>query len=140
MTTTPPPPPPQHESVAAFLSALHHPLKPALKRVLDAIKKCDAKIVEEIKWNAPSYLDPNSGIFFATVNIHGSKKSKDAVLVVLHHGVKGRTGAPSKATIEDPEGLLDWLEKDRAVVKFDSLDDVKAKEPAFQRIIHQGIK
>jgi hypothetical protein len=127
------------ESVSAYLTALDHPLKPALERVLEAIKKADGKIVEEIKWNAPSYLEPKSGVFFATVNIHGSKKTKDAVLVVLHQGAKARSGGPSRSGIDDPDGLLEWLGKDRAVVRFAILDEVKAKESAFRGILRRWI-
>ena len=61
------------------------------------------------------------------------------MLVVLHQGAKARAGGPSKASIDDPGGLLEWLGKDRAAVRFENLHDVKAKERAFQGIIRQWI-
>ena len=128
------------ETVAVFMEALEHPLKPALKRVLEAIRRSDPSIEPAIKWNAPSFKEPKSGVFFATVNIHGSKKAADSVLIVLHQGAKAKAGGPSSKAIKDPGGLLEWMGKDRAVVRFADLAEVVAKERFLQDVIRQWIK
>lgn len=128
------------ETVAAFMDALENPLKPALKRVLEAIRRSNPKIVEAIKWNAPSFMEPTTGVFFATVNIHGSKKRADSVLLVLHQGAKSKAGGPSAKAIRDPGGLLEWMGEDRAVVRFADLDEVREKERHLQDIVRQWIK
>lgn len=130
----------KHESVAAFMEALEHPLKPALKRVLEAIRRSDSSIEQAIKWNAPSFMEPKSGRFFATVNIHGSKKAADSVLIVLHQDAKPKAGGSSPKPIRDPGGLLEWMGNDRAVVRFADLAEVKAKERYLQDVIRQWVK
>ena len=56
----------KHESVAAFMEALEHPLKPALKRVLEAIRRSDSSIEQAIKWNAPSFMEPKSCLLYTS--------------------------------------------------------------------------
>jgi hypothetical protein len=42
-------------------------------------------------------------------------------------------------SIEDPEGLLEWLAKDRAMLTFTGVDDVRARQSALQRVVRQWI-
>ena len=42
--------------------------------------------------------------------------------------------------IEDPRGLLKWLAKDRALVNFAGVQDVRAHEAAIQGIVRQWIR
>ena len=41
--------------------------------------------------------------------------------------------------LEDPQGLLKWLAKDRALMNFAGIQDVKAHETAIQAIVRQWI-
>jgi len=63
-------------------------------------------------------------------------RAKVGVGIVLHLGAKVR--AVPGVSIEDPEGLLEWLAKDRAI-SFEGVDDVRTRQPALQRIIRQWI-
>ncbi len=41
--------------------------------------------------------------------------------------------------VDDSDGLLEWLGKDRAMVVFASLADFRARRAAFERIVRQWI-
>ena len=76
------------------------------------------EITEGIKWKSLSFRIKDD---FATLNIR-----KDAVWVIFHQGAKATKASATGITINDPTGLLEWLAKDRAVVKF---LDVASIEP-----------
>jgi hypothetical protein len=120
---------PTPNSVAEFMQALDHPLKPELEAVCAIILGAHPSINEGIKWNSPSF---RINEYFATVNIR-----KDALLVILHFGAKVKD--ISNVTINDPAGLLEWLAKDRAVVRFRDMNAVKSSQAAFEQIVRQWI-
>ncbi len=125
---------PEHDdpaAVAAFLTALNHPLKPVVASIRSTILQADPAITEGIKWNCPSFYRCG---WFATVNI----RPKVGVLVVLHHGAKIREGDETlSATLEDPDKLLKWLGKDRATVSFLDAGDFVGTQTAFEKVIKQ---
>lgn len=129
MATKPP------SSVAAFFTALDHPLKPALKAACTAVRTADPAIVEGIKWNAPSYR-VGDGEFFATVNIHPRGKPNEAVLLILHRGARARA---RKVRVADPEGLIEWLGPDRGAIRFASTAAVRKAKPALQAVLREWI-
>jgi hypothetical protein len=125
----------QAATVPAFLAARDHPLKPVLVDVLAAIRGAGADITEGIKWNAPSFAGDGQR-YFATVNVHGRGSAKPSVLLVLHRGAKARAG---QVTVADPDRLLEWLGTERAVVRFETRAEVRAKRGALQAIICEWV-
>jgi hypothetical protein len=121
------------ESVEAFLAALDHSLKPEILALRQIILDADPSIAESVKWNAPSFYTAEH---FATMQL----RAKDGVQVILHLGAKIRATATTGIPIDDPAVLLDWLAKDRALVKFRDLNDIEAKQAAFTDVIRQWIK
>lgn len=120
------------QAVAAFMDALQHPLKAEIAAVLALIRTADPAIAEGIKWNAPSFrLDE----WFATLNI----RSRDAVQIILHLGAKSRKDVTVRQAIDDPHGMLQWLGKDRATVKFRDSTEIKSRGAAFQAVLRQWI-
>lgn len=111
----------------AFLAALDHPAKAEIKAVRGVIMAASAEISEGIKWNAPSFFYKD---WFATFHL----RAKGGVQIILHRGAKVRD---YDGTIEDPEGLLTWLAKDRATVKFPDMADIEAKSADFTAIVRQ---
>ena len=112
------------------MATLEHPHKAAIEALRTIISGTDPAIAEGVKWNAPSFRTTE---YFATTRLRG----KDGIGVVLHVGAKVRE-TPS-FQIEDPQGLLKWLAKDRALVNFAGVQDVKAHEAAIQGIVRQWI-
>jgi hypothetical protein len=112
-----------------------HPLESALVALRKGILAASPKVKEGVKWNAPSfYVDDER--YFATASIHARGKPAETVLLVLHRGAKAKSG---RVAVKDPASLLEWLGTERAVVRFESLADVRAKLPALQRIIRAWI-
>jgi uncharacterized protein YdhG (YjbR/CyaY superfamily) len=119
-------------AVDAFLKDLDHPLKAEVEAVRRVILGADPKIREGIKWNAPSFRTTE---WFATLNLR-----QDHVWLILHLGAKTKAAAATGIDIPDPAGLLEWLAKDRAVVKFADAKDVRAKRAALASFVKQWIK
>jgi hypothetical protein len=115
--------------VDEFMRKLDHPLKPALEAVRSII--LGAKISEGIKWNSPSFRVNG---WFATTNIR-----KDVLLVILHLGAKVKDNSTAGLAIDDPTGLLEWLAKERAAIKFSDMRAVKSGRAAFESIVRQWI-
>ena len=118
-------------TVDDFLKALEHAQKPTVLLLRDIILGADARIGEEIKWNAPSFrLDEH----FATMQLRSPK----FVQLILHFGAKKREVA--NLDIADPTGLLEWLGPDRATIKFGGVDDLESKRAALTELIREWIR
>ena len=116
--------------VTALVASLSHPLKPTLEAIRQAILSADTGITEGVKWNSPSFYCHG---WFATINSH--KPSQ--VDVVLHCGAKVRADCGVSGAVDDPDHLLSWPSKDRALLSFESDADFQARRQAFQRNIQQ---
>lgn len=123
----------ESQAVNQWISACRHPLKPLIQSIRTAILASSPKITEGIKWNAPSFY---CGEWFATVNAHG----KQAVLVVLHLGVKTQRSATLRATIRDTDALLRWRAADRATISFASEAEFESHRRSFVTILRQWVK
>jgi len=113
------------------MSKLEHPHKSAVVELRRIICAADPSIAEGVKWNAPSFRTTE---YFATTHL----RTKDGIGIVLHLGAKVRETLAFQ--VEDPRGLLKWLAKDRAIVNFAGVEDVKAHEDAIQAIVRQWIQ
>jgi len=123
----------QDPAVVAFLSELQHPRKQEVELVRRIILGVDPEIREGIKWNAPSFRTKE---WFATFNLRG----KDGVRLVLHMGAKAKETAKTGLGIADPEGLLEWLAKDRCLVTFRDEKEIVAKRAALEAILREWIR
>jgi hypothetical protein len=130
-------PPPAVKTVDEFMRGLDHPLAPALVLVRSTIQSASPRIAEGIKWNSPSFYLKESETYFATVNVNTRTKGRDCVSVILHQGAKVKNAPGPK--IDDPDGILEWLGKDRAAAWFFDLKEVKAKKTALAGVVRQWI-
>jgi len=120
------------KAVDEFMRQLQHPFKAEIEAIRTAILGADAAIAEGIKWNSPSFRTKD---YFATTNL----REKAGVGVILHLGAKVRDLGPEPVPIVDPEALLKWLAKDRAVIVFKNMADFTAKKTAFESVVRQWI-
>ena len=118
------------DAVDKFMAKLEHPHKDAVELIRRIMCETDAAIEEGVKWNAPSFRTKE---YFATTHLKGN----DGIGIVLHMGAKVRDTPAFQ--LEDPQGLLKWLAKDRAMMNFAGIHDVKAHEEAIQAIVRQWI-
>lgn len=121
------------KNVEIFLSSLDHPRKQEILALRKIILNSDPSIGEDIKWNVPSFFIKE---FFATFHLRG----KGSVQVIMHFGAKKRDDTIQDGAITDPDSLLVWLGKDRAAIKFDNMNEVIARQSAFENILRQWIR
>ena len=119
-------------AVDAFMSELLHPHKTEVEAIRRVILSAAPGVYEGIKWKSPSFRTHE---YFATVNL----REKNGVAVILHLGAKVRDIGPGGVPIKDPNGLLRWLAKDRAMVVFKDMKDLTAKEASFEGVVQQWI-
>jgi hypothetical protein len=117
--------------VDEFMSTLAHPHKDAIDAIRQIVRDVDPAIAEGMAWNAPSFRTHE---YFATTHL----RSKDGVGVIFHLGAKVRENPA--VSIDDPDGLLKWLAKDRAMLMFAGVGDVRARRRALEHIVRQWIK
>ena len=115
-----------------FMHKLDHPMKTELEALRALILGTDPTIAESIKWNAPSFRTTE---YFATANL----RSTDAVQLIMHFGAKVGDISTTGVAINDPNGLLTWLAKDRATVKFRDMTAIVTNGTALVDIVRQWI-
>src|SRR5262245_17635609 len=120
-------------AVDAFLATLEHPFKPEIKALRHLVLGADPAIAEGIKWKAPSYRTHE---YFATTHL----RTKTGIALILHLGAKVRADAEMATAIADPEGLLQWLARDRAMVCFADMAEIERRRAAFQALIRAWIR
>lgn len=99
-------------AVEGYLATLEHARFDEVLTLRAAVLASDADIVEEVKWNAPSYVLPGS-THEATFRL----QPKDALQLILHRGAAVRSDA-LEAVLPDPLGLVSWAAPDRGVITF----------------------
>jgi hypothetical protein len=120
-----------NESVDSYLAALQHPHKKGVQALRKAILGIDARIREEVKWNAPSFCLEDH---FATFRLHPGSVFQ----LVLHTGAKARAN-PKQFHLDDPQGLLKWAAKDRCIMAFASDADAMTKRAEVTRLVKSWI-
>lgn len=120
---------PQASDVDTWMKTVKSaPRREKIERLRAILRSAHPSIVEGVKWNAPSYRTTE---WFATINTHGPRSLR----LILHAGAK--KGATM--TVPDPKGLLKWLGPDRALVEFESLDDLVSKATAVKTLVKAWI-
>lgn len=108
------------QTVDEYLEELDHPLKAEVQEIRKIILAVSPQITEEVKWNAPSFSYTD---YLATFNLHVTKH-----VHLVFHNIR-------IVQIESP--LLEGKFKDRRMIFFTSMEDVKAKTPEVQRIVKE---
>jgi len=121
------------QAVDEFMDKLDHAFKAEIQAIRSGILGADPSIAEGVKWNAPSFRTRD---YFATINL----REKNGAGVVLHLGAKVRELGPGGIAIADPEHLLKWLAKDRAIVAFRDMADFLARKSAFESLVRDWIR
>lgn len=107
-------------SVQLYMSQLEHPLKAEIETLRTIIKNTDNKISERIKWNAPSYYYRKDMVTF-------NHRDIKRVCLVFHHA----------SIVKIQSDLLQGDYKDRRIVYFNDMSDIKANQQELERIIHE---
>ncbi len=115
------------------MAALDHPFKAEIGLLREILLDVDPAVAEGIKWNAPSFRTTE---YFATTHLRG----KGTVGLILHLGAKSRELPPGGLAIADPESLLRWLGKDRAMLEFRSRTEIEAVRSTLTALLRAWIR
>ena len=111
-------------AVEKFMEKLDHPFKVEIEFLRKVIKKVNTDIAEEWKWNAPSYS--YHGNYLVTFNLW----EKGHIHLVFHN--------PMISKVKNK--LLEGEYKDRRMVHFSEMKDIKAKQPLLEKALKDLIK
>ncbi|MEZ5972800.1 MAG: DUF1801 domain-containing protein [Hyphomonadaceae bacterium] len=123
----------QDDEIASYLKALKHPLKKEIEAVRLIMLGADAAITDGVKWNTVSFRTEKE--WFATFNV----RSRESVQMIFHLGAKTRPDLRA-FKLADPNGLMKWLGKDRAMVTLGGGRDIPANRRALEAIVRAWIK
>ena len=111
-------------SVDEFMENLDHPFKAEVQVVRELIKSVNKEIVEEVKWNAPSFS--YRGEYLVTFNLWEKKR----IHLVFHN--------PEISKVKSP--LLEGKYDHRRMTYFTGMDDIKVKRFALEKVLKDLIK
>ncbi len=116
---------PTYANVNEFMSALDHPQKPEIDAVRAIIRGASRKLVEQVKWNAPSfrYL-MDLGAF--------NLRERGYVEFIINF--------PPGARISKSSEILEGSQPDRREMRFYDLADIEKKRPALVKVIKDWVK
>ena len=120
------------QAVDGFMAQLDHPFKAEIQVIRRLVLGADPSIAEGVKWQAPSF---RTTAYFATTHL----RHKTGVGLIFHRGAKVRPLGPEGLAVADPDGLLQWLAPDRAMVVFTGPQDISARQAALGRLVQQWI-
>jgi hypothetical protein len=115
--------------VSIFLDSLKHPLRSEIESLRKIILKSDAKLEENIKWNAPNYSLNEQDRF--TLRILPVKNN---VQIILHRGAKKQQPLGQKLIETDFKGLV-WKENDRAILTFSEATAIEKAEAELVNVL-----
>lgn len=110
------------DAVTAYMAQLEHPLKAEIEALRTIIKGANPKISERIKWNAPSYYAKEDMVTFHV-------RSEKMVNLVFHHA----------AIVKIKSDLLKGEYKDRRLMHFENMEEVKQYQPELERILNEYV-
>ena len=111
-------------AVESYMREIDHPFRAEMAAVRAIILEVSDKISERIKWNAPSFF------YKEDLGAFNPRATEYAHLILLFPGGEG---------MDDKSGLLEGNHKDRREAKFHSLDDVKAKKRALEKLVKNWV-
>jgi uncharacterized protein YdhG (YjbR/CyaY superfamily) len=105
--------------VNVFMKQLDHPLKDEIEAVRE-IFKSNRNISERVKWNAPSFFYTDD---LATIHV----KARQHVHLIFHH----------PAIVSVRSEFLEGDYKDRRMMYFESMKEIRARKKELTRIIKE---
>jgi hypothetical protein len=117
-----------------FIDNHPHPLKKEIREVRKIILACRADITEHIKWNAPSYC------YLGDDRITFKLNKNDVVQLVFHSSAKGIEDKKRPPIFVDETKLLDWVADKRALLSFNDMNDIIAKEKDICLLVNKWIE
>ena len=110
------------KEVSEFIEKMNNPLKDEINLVREIILLANDKIIEEIKWSAPSFSYKGN---MATFN----PRAKKFVNLTFHKG----------ALIPDKSGILEGDKKEARVARFYDKKDIQEKKDDLINVVNAWV-
>ena len=123
----------RNPEVDAFLAEMGHPRADEVERLRSAILAADPEISETVKWRAPNFRF--GGVDRVTFRLQPGQ----VVQLILHRGAKVRDDSDS-FTFDDPSGLVEWVTRDRGVVRLADAADTATRLPAIVDLVRRWVR
>ncbi|MCB9248656.1 MAG: DUF1801 domain-containing protein [Ignavibacteriales bacterium] len=107
-------------------------LKDGVELLRNVIKNSNKNIVEEIKWNSPSY---KIDFHFATFKLYPPKN----IQLVLHTDAKVKE-KPKNIQLDDPHKIIKWAAPDRCVITIKSNEEAIKLKNQISEIVKNWIE
>jgi hypothetical protein len=62
------------------------------------------------------------------------------VQIIFHLGAKAKDNSTAGMEIDDPDGILEWLGKERCSARFTSMSEINSKRASLADIVNQWIQ
>jgi len=113
------------QSIDEYLANFEHPLFDAITEVRDIVAAHSPEIVEQVKWNAPTFSYGDE--YLLTIHV----KALDKVMLIFHNAVTPQVVSP----------ILEGDYTDgRRMAFFIDLDDVRAHREQLDDVLAQLIR
>ena len=119
------------DAVTRWLASCRHALRAELDTLRQLVAAAEPRLVEGIKWNAPSYS------FAGDDRLTFNLGAKDRVRLIFHCGVKKRA-TKGRVSVDD-RGLLEWAADDRGIATFRSAAEVAAVKKSLPQVVRDWL-
>lgn len=118
-------------AVARYLADCPPEVRAALDALREIVRDAAPALVEEIKWNAPSFRLGDTHV------VTLGQERKGGVRLVLHRGSAKRE--PDGFAFADPHALAAWPTADRGVVTFADAEAVRARAIELRDLVARWV-
>lgn len=119
--------------VTDFLDSQTLPLRNEIEKIRSCILHAHNQVTENIKWNGPNYsVNQQDRI---TLRIHPPSKLQ----IIFHRGAK-KQEQPAQKLISVEHPFLSWKENDRAVMTFQTVEQIDENSSFLSEFAHQWIE
>lgn len=122
-----------NSEVTDFLNEQPHPFRNEIEVLRKYILSANPALTENIKWNGPNYCLQNQDR--VTMRIQPPAKQ---VQLIFHRGAK-KQEKPKEKLISHKSKMLAWKENDRAIVTFESMQDIENGKAELTEIVAEWI-
>lgn len=123
-----------NNEVTTLLEELNHPFRKEIELLRFYILEANKGLEENIKWNGPNYCFDNEDRI--TMRIQPPKKQ---IQLIFHRGAKKQKQPEDKLISTDCKMLV-WKENDRAIVTFNSLQDIENGKTDLKKILNEWVE
>lgn len=120
-------------SVDEFLKNLESPETALINQTRNEITNASTKLVEGIKWNAPSYSISGNDIITFNFRNFGN------VALIFHTGPKGKDTHTGKTLFTGSPGIIEWVADKRFVLKIEGTDWLDENKAMLSGLIKKWI-